>query len=355
MVLPFRATVKSARARFRRLAQVTKPLAMVHASYLAEVDRWLAEQGVDTAALFDEIGLARERVRMDPDFFVPTRVVFHFCQRAEELVGMPDLGWRIGASVDLDAFPAFAAAWERASNLQSMMTILVRELRADTNRMPVWLRPMPEATWFCFGLSLAQDAPGSSFVEQHDMQIFLRTVRRVLGRAWQPGEVQFARASLTAREMLRESLSGVSLSSGRFSSFPMSLLDLKTPLEPRPTPEASALRDREVAPQDLVSSLRAALHAMLAPSGPPPVEQAARLVGLSRRTLQRQLANEGTSYSEVLADLRSQLAVELVSDTDLRLHEITRELGYTDPAHFTRAFRRWTGSTPGAYRRATAG
>ncbi|MDF9715534.1 helix-turn-helix domain-containing protein [Nocardioides sp. ChNu-153] len=78
--------------------------------------------------------------------------------------------------------------------------------------------------------------------------------------------------------------------------------------------------------------------------GAPAAAVAARL-GLSERTLRRRLAGEGTSYSELLDEVRSTLAVELLATT-LSLDDVALRLGYAEASSFIHAHRRWTGRTP---------
>lgn len=83
----------------------------------------------------------------------------------------------------------------------------------------------------------------------------------------------------------------------------------------------------------------------------PQIEQVAAQLCISDRTLKRQLASEDTSYSALLEEVRHRQAVGLLSRTDLSLERIAEQLGYSDVANFNRAFRRWTGKTPGRWRR----
>ncbi|MBF7728787.1 AraC family transcriptional regulator [Pseudomonas sp. N040] len=71
---------------------------------------------------------------------------------------------------------------------------------------------------------------------------------------------------------------------------------------------------------------------------------------LSERTLQRRLAAEGSSYQQLLNDTRRQLAERHLRDGQLPAAEIALLLGYSEPSVFFRAFRQWTGLTPGEYR-----
>lgn len=78
--------------------------------------------------------------------------------------------------------------------------------------------------------------------------------------------------------------------------------------------------------------------------------EAARRLSMSPRTLKRRLAEQGTTFSELIDRARRQKALALLSDRRLTLDAIAEQLGYSDTANFTRAFRRWTGMPPGEAR-----
>jgi AraC-like DNA-binding protein len=75
---------------------------------------------------------------------------------------------------------------------------------------------------------------------------------------------------------------------------------------------------------------------------------------MSPRTLHRRLAVEGTSWKKLLDDVRYERARQLLQDSDSSITEIALDLGYSDHAAFTRAFRRWAGSPPSQHRRHAA-
>ncbi|MBC9249738.1 AraC family transcriptional regulator [Pseudomonas alcaligenes] len=82
----------------------------------------------------------------------------------------------------------------------------------------------------------------------------------------------------------------------------------------------------------------------------PDLDSAARALHTSGRSLRRHLAAAGTSYQQVLDEVRRRLALQYLGATHLPLHEIALLLGYNDPSNFRRAFRKWTGKSPSAYR-----
>lgn len=81
------------------------------------------------------------------------------------------------------------------------------------------------------------------------------------------------------------------------------------------------------------------------------LEQVARRVHLSARTLIRRLKRAGTTYHELLDAHRRASAEALLGNPDFGVAEVSHRLGYGDPANFGRACRRWFGMAPGRYRR----
>lgn len=79
-------------------------------------------------------------------------------------------------------------------------------------------------------------------------------------------------------------------------------------------------------------------------------EQLSDALAVSPRTLKRKLADQGTSYSELLEHLRLQRSMLLLENAELSVQEVADRVGYSDTANFTRAFKRWTGVTPQAFR-----
>lgn len=91
------------------------------------------------------------------------------------------------------------------------------------------------------------------------------------------------------------------------------------------------------------------------PEGIPDMGVAAAAMHVSTRTLHRRLAVEGTSYRRLVDGARHARAVEMLSTIGLGVEQIAARLGYADAAAFIRAFRRWTGATPGSYRTSVPG
>ena len=81
------------------------------------------------------------------------------------------------------------------------------------------------------------------------------------------------------------------------------------------------------------------------------IERLARDLGLSRQTLYRRLKSEGTTFEQIVDRVRRRLALRLVREQKLPVKEAAWRLGFSDPAAFSRAFKRWTGLSPTAMQR----
>ena len=139
----------------------------------------------------------------------------------------------------------------------------------------------------------------------------------------------------------------------------------KRPAKPRPQPKsapprtpflaflgevAKAIEGRAASP---ASAFRGEVERRLAPmlaSGPVRIDQVARALGCSRQTLYRRLKAEGITFAALLDGLRRRLALRFVREQGLSVKESAYRLGVSDPAAFSRAFKRWTGSSPGEMR-----
>lgn len=111
--------------------------------------------------------------------------------------------------------------------------------------------------------------------------------------------------------------------------------------------------DALLADLDGAASTRFKVEKLLEPllhTGEARMADAARKLGVSRATLFRRLKSEGTSFERVLDEVRHRLALAYVVERKLRVNEAAYLLGFSDPASFSRAFKRWTGKSPRAMR-----
>ena len=86
--------------------------------------------------------------------------------------------------------------------------------------------------------------------------------------------------------------------------------------------------------------------------GVPSLHAITRQFGVSERTLRRRLKSVGTSYNEILKEIRAAAAKNLLQNRMVTVDRVAAQLGYSESANFRHAFKRWTGQSPQSYRAA---
>jgi AraC-like DNA-binding protein len=115
----------------------------------------------------------------------------------------------------------------------------------------------------------------------------------------------------------------------------------------------AALADRRGDMSQLRTRVENAISSLL-PHGRVLVEDVARSLGMSERTLARKLSDGGLNFTEILQQLRRDLSVRYLHERKLHVSKIAWLLGFHEVSAFTHAFKRWTGKTPSQMRTAGA-
>jgi AraC-like DNA-binding protein len=191
--------------------------------------------------------------------------------------------------------------------------------------------------------------------QKHDilaLSYMLDLLRRFAGPRWTPPRVEVAGPPIMGRLAVEEVLS-CDLSRGEVSAiiFPAELLELPN-LHPGPPDEPSVIDSDTPLPdsQDIVKCVEHLVRLALL-EGRPRVGWVARKMDLSGRSLQRYLNGQNTTFESVLDRVLTRYSMYLLERGNTPITELALQLGYADPSHFVRAFRRWTGQTPGEFRR----
>ncbi|MFD0987852.1 AraC family transcriptional regulator [Methyloligella solikamskensis] len=172
-------------------------------------------------------------------------------------------------------------------------------------------------------------------------------LRYFAGPKWTPHRVEVA-GRFDGRRQIEDVVAGDVVSGDRAAVvFPAGLLELPNPRPPQ---------DREpdypaVPPETELAAVVRHILLLQLDQGDAGIDRVAGRLGLSRRTLQRRLSEQGMSFEALAQRTLLDEARDRLREVNVPITEIAYELGYSDPAHFTRAFRRWTGESPLSWRR----
>lgn len=335
---------KTSVARPRLPGTYVSLLADVVARWHVSPEKLLAGSGIAPAQL--------QEAAWHLDFHLFDRLV----ARAVKLTGEPGLGFHMGLQMTVSCHGQIGFAALVAKNLGEAIQLAQEFI---TLRCPA-LRPRLEVSGATACVYLDQPLAdyrmgeaGVTFllIGLAQMAVSL-TGQRIAGSA---AELCFARGAHVDRfEALLPLQLRYSQPCNRLT-FPASAIDLplvmSDPLAARQAREdckrmLSAMGARDTSTASLVRAL--AYDEVLGFSG---MQEVARKLHLSERSLQRRLTDEGETFTSVIDGLRREKALALLRAGAGNVAEISELLGYADVANFNRAFKRWTGKTPGRFRR----
>lgn len=284
------------------------------------------------------------------DHYVPLLPAVRFATAAQGKQGLSEIAFRASQRVSFDHLSEALRARIRHSP-----TLLVALQQAckwapieDTN-LHLWLEPCGENLKICSKL-LGTEGISHLEMSQWLQNIFvIHIVRQFAGANWNPAVVAFE-AIYTPSIEAQSYWPSTRFLSGQTASWievPLQLLSLPNLADT--TPSNAPENEPQPLGKDVVSVLKLSLPSYLDEGGPT-IIQAAEMIGLSVRSLQRKLSLAGLTYSGLLEQVRFNNAIKLLSDTENKIIDVAFSSGYADPAHFTRAFRRIAGYTPREFR-----
>lgn len=210
-------------------------------------------------------------------------------------------------------------------------------------------------------LVVGRDSAGLSVVGHHHLDegtpfVISQVAHHFLGIDWRPDWVELPNVRKKDLEALAE-LTGTEVRTGHdIPSVAIRLSDLSAP-NPEPSQSEKTLSLTElqalmgVAPAQTTEEAVKQMLGISFKSGLPDEASISRLLAISSRTLQRALKAEGTSFRNVRSGFVAQRAETLLSQTEMSVDEIAKELGYSQSRAFRRAFKASTGLSPGAFRK----
>jgi len=290
-----------------------------------------------------------------PDTRVPRRVALDLAKLVVGLSGVDDYALRAAEAVEPGVLDLLEFAVRSQRDIDSALDCLVRllPLLADGIRLEL----QRDARGAIATLLLDEDPVGRALTAEFVFAYLTLAGRRFTGRAdYCPAEVHLAHPA-PRDPSHHQQLFGSKLRFGASANrFVLTNEQLALPFVHADS-RLSALLER-VGLDWLESVGHAASLADEArrlvvkelPSGRAEAAVVARALGITPRTLHRRLADEGTNFRALVDDTRRGLALGYMDQPGLGLSEISYLLGMSGVQAFHRAFRRWTGQTPGAYR-----
>jgi len=324
------------------------------------LDLYLSLQGFGLAGPddLDELGVELEQLR-NLEMRVPVRWALQLWQRAASRGARAEIGLLVGQQRGLHTRGPVAHLAAQSATLGEAIELFRRYIpvmsEGESLRVESFAGRM--RIHFLFNAPLL----GHPVISEHSLSSALCWARQLTGVRLVPQAVGFRHAPQATAAVYRQ-VFGVS---PRFAE-PFDYLDLLESDLQLAVPGANAylkdlMQERVSAMQAQLSTQRSTRLQVLRLieqnllSGDLSAEGVARHLGISRQTLHRHLRDEGCCFSELLAQVRRQHALQRLQQPACRVEALSRELGFSEPSAFYKAFKGWFGLSPKAYQQQATG
>ena len=265
----------------------------------------------------------------------------------------PHFGLLIGQKTGLSSFGLVGLLTEHSPDVGSALHSLMRYMHLHVRGAVTTLSMDSDLAVLEYKIYQPR-ALGNDQVGDGAVAVAFNILRGLCGSNWVPVEVRFAHNKPKNVTPFRQFFQ-VPL---RFDTEQYAVVFSATWLNRRlsnTNPELLGLLQREIDKLELRQSdniqerVRTVLRTTLV-TGHHSADQIAELFSMSRRTLNRHLNALGTTYQELVDETRFEIAQQLLEDSAMEVIEIADLLGYSNASAFTRAFRRWSSTTPARWR-----
>jgi len=309
--------------------------------------------GIDADSLFKEVGLD-PRLLTDADGRYPVKKMVTLWSLAVDRTGDPCFGLTVGTQWHPTTWHALGYAWFASATLEEALKRLARCSAMISTAGEFLFEERPSDFKFTL-VPHHLEMPRPPAVMDAVMTNIIVMCRVSFGDDFKPLRVSFSHSGDGCRRKRQEFFSSPIEYGAEENGVLFDKPSLRSPLA---TANAELAHSSERVISEYLSRIgvgtttsrvQATLIDLL-PSGEVTEDSLAAALHLSQSTLQRRLKKEGTTYRAVLQEVRCSLAESMLEDGSKTLNEISFLLGFGELSAFSRAFKRWTGNAPSAYR-----
>jgi AraC-like DNA-binding protein len=319
----------------------------------------LHRQGIAEATFCSLAGIARADLG-DPTLLLPVGRYDQIVRLARRLTSDPDLGLHVGESAPSGGAHVVGHILYNSSSVRDAIALFIRYAPLVIEGARLALREDPCAARAIY--AHPEIAPDNArFDTELALTLILGIGKRFLRTDTPPYRVRFAHprpASTTEHERIFRCEIDWDAPANEIVFAPR-LLDQPHPYRDEPLCELLKARAEELLArhrsEDRLPERVRDLLKYGAEVGGADVDEVARRLGLSARSLQRRLRARGVSLSALIDDARKEIACSALARPEAPIKDVAARLGFSEPSAFHRAFKRWMGETPAEFRRRALG
>ncbi|KZS64722.1 AraC family transcriptional regulator [Mycobacterium ostraviense] len=330
-------------------------MSVVRGTGLSNYPKLVAELRGDPASLLRAVGI-RDRDVGNYDAFIPFRAAIRAMESAAEATATPDFGRRLARRQSIEILGPVGVAARTAATVADALSIFSTFMAAYSPVIRIQITSSADAQRSFIGIQfLLDEAIPCPQTLELALGVSLGVLRLLMGNDYAPLAVHLSHDPVTAPADYAQYFGCTPYFAERRSGFTVRTADLSRPLN-RDDVAHRAVVDylSSITPlgAGIVESVRAIVRQLL-PTGAATLDLVAEQFHLHPKTLQRRLADEGTTFAVLVDQVRKDTADRYLRTTGISLSHLTRELGYAEQSVLTRSCKRWFGAGPAAYRNRT--
>jgi len=310
----------------------------------------LHDLGSDAEAVLARAGLTPDALS-DPDKRIPYDALGRLLRCSVQATQHPQFGLLAGRMWRLEDLGAVGRLIRHSTPLREAIRVLVVHQHLSSGGGLAFAHKRAAIVDFGYAIYYPRIA-GADQIADCMLAGAFNVLRELAGPAWTPSEVFLAHARPDESVLYRNLFKCTPRFDCEFSALRFPAYWLDYPVEGAdPEERRAALAEvRSFDPELLIQQVYRCLRTLLL-SGKASGDDLAQMLSMHRRSLNRRLRELGTTFQAVLDDVRFEAARQLLCYSDVSLDEIAASLGYAGVSPFMRTFHRWTGITPGQWRR----
>ncbi len=330
----------------------TLPPGYIHLGVAKEVAPALRDFGIDPDPVIKEAGLS-PLLFDDGSNVIPHAALGRLLSLCVSKTNCLHFGLLVGQRATILSLGIVGRLMQHSETLGDAMRALVSNLSIQNRGAVPSLRSIGDVTLFTFSV-YQPEAESADQISDGALAVAVNALRALRGADWNPTEVLLPRAAPADQEPYRRHFRAPV----RFNQETATIVFPTADLEHRivgADPMVRALLEERIEQikgvqgSALSDDIRRLLRIRLT-SKRCSADDIADMLAMHRRTLSRRLKGSGMGYRAITNEIRFEIARQLLQDTEVPLGQIAAALGYSEASAFTRAFRRWSGQTPTAWR-----
>ncbi len=333
------------------------PLLYLRASLLDHLPKIISDLGADPDQVFSKAGLSRSTIS-SPNNLLSVPQAYELLKAAKDLTGCQHLGLLIGGALTASSLGPSAAMMQTSPTFLDAIKEGLKYIKLNAPGNQRELHIEGDIAYISNTLNIP-DNPLTKEAIQFSVAATWRIYSLTSNNQWHPRTICFTFDPPEDKAFYKRFFQKPIIFNADFNGVTFDAADLKIELSGKDKALHDMLQDyvdiiEQEVPSDYVSSIKSIIRKQLN-TGSCSIEDIAAFLPYEKRALQRKLDEHGTSYQNILDEVRFEKAIEFLSNSNITMSRLSDILGYKNVSVFSKAFKNRFGVSPKAWQKEQRG